>query len=76
MLEEILCAKLLGENLSSRPPEHAPIMQAVAASYTVEGLLTCMAAAVRAQAAVDTMANCRLQAEQLWMTIGQAARGE
>lgn len=76
MLEEILCAKLLGENLASGPPEHAPIMQAVAASYTVEALITCMAAAVRAQAAVDTMANCRLQAEQLWMTIGQAARGE
>ena len=39
-------------------------------------LLTCLAAAVRAQAAVEAMANSRLQAEQLWMAIGQAARGE
>ena len=51
-------------------------MKEVASSYTVEGLVTCLEAAVRAHAAVEAMANCRLQAEQLWMTVGQAARGE
>jgi len=76
MLEEILCAKLLGERFAAASPETSPIMQEVAASYTVDGLITCMGAAIRAQGAVDAMANCRLQAEQLWMTIGRAARGE
>ena len=30
----------------------------------------------RYEGAVEAMANCRVQAEQLWMTIGRAARGE
>jgi DNA polymerase-3 subunit delta' len=76
LLEEILCSKLLGGDFATASPEDAPLMQAVAASYTVEALVTCLGAAVRAQAAVEAMANCRLQAEQLWMTVGQAARGE
>ena len=75
LLEEILCLKLL-DSPSTAAPEIAPLMKEVAASYTVEGLVTCLEAAVRAQAAVEAMANCRLQAEQLWMTVGQAARGE
>jgi DNA polymerase III subunit delta' len=76
LLEEILCLKLLSGDFATASPENAPIMQEIAASYTVEGLLSCLGAAVRAQAAVEAMANCRLQAEQLWMAMGQAARGE
>jgi len=76
LLEEILCLKLIEHVFATASPDDAALMKQVAASYTVEGLVTCMEAAVRAQAAVEAMANCRLQAEQLWMTVGQAARGE
>ena len=76
LVEEILCSKLLGADFATASPETAAIMREVAASYTVEGLVTCLRAAVSAQAAVEAMANCRLQAEQLWMTVGQAARGD
>ncbi len=76
LLEEILCLKLIDHVFATASPDDAALMKQVAASYTVEGLVTCMEAAVRAQAAVEAMANCRLQAEQLWMTVGQAARGE
>ena len=76
MLEEIICAKLLGDALAEAAPEHATIMKDIAASYSVEGLMTCVTAAVRAHEAVEAMANSRVQAEQLWMTIGRAARGE
>ncbi len=76
LLEEILCLKLIDYDFADSSPENAPLMKAVADSYTVDGLVACLAAAVRAHAATEAMANCRLQAEQLWMTVGQAARGE
>jgi DNA polymerase-3 subunit delta' len=75
LLEELLCLKLLDSPSSSTSPEPA-LMKDVASSYSVEGLVSCLETAVRAQAAVEAMANCRLQAEQLWMTVAQAARGE
>ncbi len=76
LIEEILSSKLLGDDFANASPDAAAVMKEVASSYTVEGLVTCLAAAVRAHAAVEAMANCRLQAEQLWMTVGQTARGE
>jgi DNA polymerase-3 subunit delta' len=76
LLEEILCAKLLEADFATASPDAAAKMKKVAASFSVDGLVTCLGAAVRAQAAVEAMANCRLQAEQLWMTVRQAARGE
>ncbi|HSR57795.1 MAG TPA: hypothetical protein VLL57_06380 [Candidatus Binataceae bacterium] len=76
LLEEILCFKLLGADFASASPEDAGAMKEVAAAFTVEGLTRCVETAVRAQAAVEAMANSRLQAEQLWMAVGQAARGE
>jgi DNA polymerase-3 subunit delta' len=76
MLEEIICAKLLGDDFTATSPDDAPLIKQLATSYTVEGLMACVLAAVRAHGAVEAMANCRVQAEQLWMTIGRAARGE
>jgi DNA polymerase-3 subunit delta' len=76
LLEELLCLKLTESVFATASPENTAIMKDVAASYSVQGLVTCLEAAVRAQAAVEAMANCRLQAEQLWMTVGHAARGE
>lgn len=76
LLEEILCGKLLDRAFAEVSPETAAIMKQLADSYTVEALVSCITASVRAHAAVEAMANCRLQAEQLWMTIGQAVRGD
>jgi DNA polymerase III subunit delta' len=76
LLEEILCGKLLDASFAEISPENAAIMKQLADSYTVEALVSSITASVRAHAAVEAMANCRVQAEQLWMTIGQAARGE
>ncbi len=76
LLEEILCCKLLADGFAAASPGNAAIMKEVAQSLSVEGLVKCLDAAVSAQAAVEAMANSRLQAEQLWMAVGQAARGE
>jgi DNA polymerase-3 subunit delta' len=76
LLEEILCFKLLGADFASASPQHAAAMKEIAGAFTVDGLIRCVEAAVRAQAAVEAMANSRLQAEQLWTAVGQAARGE
>lgn len=76
LLEEILCSKLLGTEFAVSSPEVTSNMKAVATSFSTDGLVRCLEAAVRAQAAVEMMANCRVQAEQLWITVGHAARGE
>jgi len=76
LLEEILSGKLLEVGFADTAPAHGALMKQLADSYTVEALTTCILASVRAHAAVEAMANCRVQAEQLWMTIGRAARGE
>jgi DNA polymerase III subunit delta' len=76
LLEEILCFKLIGADFASASPDDAAVMKEVAAAFTVDGLVRCVEGAVRAQEAVEAMANSRLQAEQLFMTVGQAARGE
>ncbi len=74
LLEEMLCCKLL------RPAADAP--QATAAMTKLSGRLgvtvitDLLDRALRARAAIETMANLRLQAEQWWMAAGAALRGE
>ncbi|MBF6569268.1 MAG: hypothetical protein IVW54_10385 [Candidatus Binataceae bacterium] len=75
MLEEMLCYKLLG----IRPDSSAASMQTMADladRLELAAILTAMEAAVRAGAAVDAMANPRLQAESWWMEVARAVRGE
>ena len=76
LLEEILSSKLLGDDFASASPEDAAYYERGRLFLYCRGTGYLLEAAVRAHAAVEAMANCRLQAEQLWMTVGQAARGE
>ncbi len=68
LIEEMLCSKLLDSN-SAAPgglAEHAG----------AETLAVIGAAALDAAAAVEAMANPRLQAERFWLEAGRALRGE
>jgi len=72
LLEEILCCKLLG----SETPSPVKAIADLAAALQLDAIVACIEGAVRARAAVDAMANPRLQAEQYWMVAAQAIRGE
>ena len=73
LLEEMLCYKLL------RPASDAPhsaAMVDLSNRLGVAALTDLMEGALRAQEAVEGMANSRLQGEQWWMAAGAALRGE
>jgi DNA polymerase-3 subunit delta' len=74
MLEEILCLKLLSVSSSAVAPETGDTMKKLAEKFTLEALVTMLEGAVGAAAAIDEMANPRLQAERWWMTAGDALR--
>ena len=74
MLEEILCLKLLRTPSNTIAPETGETMKKLADSFALHPLLTIMKGAVEAAAAIDEMANPRLQAERWWMTVGDAFR--
>ena len=48
----------------------------MAEGFALDALLVSLKGAVEAGAAVDAMANPRLQAEQWWMTVGGALRSQ
>jgi DNA polymerase III subunit delta' len=75
LLEEMLCFKLLRENPNAPSPEAAKMMTTLAEKLDVDTLANLLDAALKSGAAIDAMANSRLQAEQWWMTAGQALRG-
>lgn len=74
LLEEILCCKLIKTDFAAFPPEVAGTMALLAERIGVDALVKCIDAAVRASAAVEEMANPRLQAENWWTIAGQAMR--
>jgi DNA polymerase-3 subunit delta' len=74
LLEEILCFKLLGAELTTPAPEVAGVMADLGDKLSVEVMASLAEAAVKAAAAVEAMANPRLQAERWWMNAAQAAR--
>ncbi|HYB90851.1 MAG TPA: hypothetical protein VEC38_07390 [Candidatus Binataceae bacterium] len=76
LLEEILCRKLLGTEPAGGAPEMAATMNEIASTFETGAIVRCLEGAVRARAAVDAMANSRLQAEQWWMSVAQAMRSE
>jgi DNA polymerase-3 subunit delta' len=76
LFEEMLCYKLLGSGFTGSSPEMAAQIAELADIFQMDELLASMEAAVKAHAAVEGMANPRLQAEQLWMAVAQAARSE
>ena len=51
------------------------MMTTLAEKLDVDTLSNLLDAALKSGAAIDAMANSRLQAEQWWMTAGQALRG-
>jgi DNA polymerase III subunit delta' len=76
MLEEILCFKLLRERPAIESPEVSAMMTEINAVLDADAICSIMAGAVRAEVAVEAMANPRLQAENFFMAAAQAARGE
>ena len=52
------------------------MMADIAHGLESAALANLLGAALKAAAAVDAMANSRLQAEQWWMAAGAALRGE
>jgi DNA polymerase III subunit delta' len=76
VLEEILCLKLLRTPPAAAAAEVARTMAKISAGFELDALLSSLKGAVEAGAAVDAMANPRLQAEQWWMALGAAVRGQ
>ncbi len=76
LLEEILCFKLLRAGFTSPSPEVGAVMGELGERLSVEVIATIAGAAVKAAAAVEAMANPRLQAEDWWMSAARAAGSE
>ena len=74
LLEEILCNKLLPTASVAGANEFGGLMKKVGDSMRVEALAMAMRSAVRGHKAVDEMANSRLQGEQFWISVTQAAK--
>jgi hypothetical protein len=74
MLEEMLCCKLLQAELNAPSPEAARMMTQLAQTIDSATLAALLERVLDAHAAVDEMANPRLQAESWWMAAGAALR--
>ena len=72
VLEEILCLKLMRTPPAAAAPEIAETMAKMAESFALDTVLVSLKGAVEASAAIDEMANPRMQAEQWWMTVRDA----
>jgi DNA polymerase-3 subunit delta' len=75
LLEEMVCCKLLHSEPAATDMDTANLMQRMADRHDVATLATLADQALRARAAIDAMANSRLQAEQWWMAAGVALAG-
>jgi DNA polymerase III subunit delta' len=76
MLEEMLCCKLLQAELNAPSPETARMMTQFAQTVDTATLGALLKRILDAHAAVDEMANPRLQAENWWMAARAALRGQ
>jgi hypothetical protein len=76
MLEEMLCCKLLQAELNAPSPEAARMMTQFAQTIDTATLAALLERILDAHAAVDAMANPRLQAENWWMAARAALRGQ
>lgn len=76
LLEEILCFKLLRAEFVSPSPEVADVMTELGNRFSVEVIARIIGAALKAVAAVEGMANPKLQAENWWMGAAQAVRSQ
>ncbi len=76
LIEEMLCSRLLGAEAAAAPPDSAAPAAAITGRIDAATLAAIAEAALEASAAVEAMANPRLQAERFWLETGQALRGE
>jgi DNA polymerase-3 subunit delta' len=76
MLEEMLCCKLLQAELNTPSAEAARMMTQFAQTVDTATLAVLLQRVLDAHAAVNAMANPRLQAENWWMAAGAALRGQ
>jgi len=76
LLAEVLSCKLLGMAPEASAPTTAKMMAQLALQLEVSALAGLAARALAARAAIEAMANSRLQAEQWWMAASAALRGE
>jgi DNA polymerase-3 subunit delta' len=75
MLEEMLCCKLLQAELNAPSPEAARMMTQFARTVDTATFAALLERVLGAHAAIDEIANPRLQAENWWLTAGAALRG-
>ena len=75
MLEEMICFKLLQANLNAPSPEAAHIMTQFVQGIDAVVLADLLKGALGAHAAIQEMANPRLQAEIWWMDAASVLRG-
>lgn len=76
LLAEILAFKLLGTRSETPSARAQAAMATIANTFSIDAILIAIDKAVAAGTAVAAMANPRLQAEQWWLAVGAAARGE
>ncbi|MBV8772916.1 MAG: hypothetical protein JO166_11400 [Deltaproteobacteria bacterium] len=76
MLEEMLCCKLLHVEPNASSPEAAQMTTQFAQTVDTVTLAALLKQVLDAHAAIDEMANPRLQAENWWMTAGATLRGQ
>ncbi|HEY2663769.1 MAG TPA: hypothetical protein VGI47_05465, partial [Candidatus Binataceae bacterium] len=76
LLEDLLTHKILNSATEGGEAEIGKLMTGLAQAMSVEAILKGIGDALTAAAAVEGMANPRLQAEQWWLEIGSAMRNE
>ncbi|HVN90354.1 MAG TPA: hypothetical protein VMT61_11120 [Candidatus Binataceae bacterium] len=76
VLEEMLCFKLLRAEFASSSAEVVTMLTRLSVRVESAAIAGLVEQALKAHAAIDAMANSRLQAEQWWMAAGAALRGE
>jgi DNA polymerase III subunit delta' len=76
MLEDMLCCKLLQAEPNAPSPEAARMMTRFAQTVDTATLGALLARVLAAHAAVEAMANPRLQAEHWWMAAAAVLRGK
>jgi len=76
LLEDLLTHKILKSTIEADVAEIRKLMTELAQAMSIEAILDGMNSALKAAAAIEGMANPRLQAEQWWLEIGEAMRNQ
>jgi len=74
LVEDVMCLRLGGAGAQSVPADSAAALTDLVEAFSLDSILIILELALKAAAAVDAMANPRLQAEGFWMAAGAAVR--